>query len=74
MKMKYLLLRMKPSLLKIKFELNLEYKKESYFVGFSACGGSLQRQISLPPQCDPARRAFYFIGDFIEISYEIKIK
>ena len=40
--------------------------------GFSACGGSLQRQISLPPQCDPARRAFYFIGDFIEISYEIK--
>ena len=29
--MKYLLLRMKPSLLRIKFELNLEYKKESYF-------------------------------------------
>jgi len=49
-------------------------KKESCFAGFSACGGSLQRQISLPPQCDPARRAFYFIGDFIEISYKIKIK
>ena len=25
-----------------------------------------------PPQCDPARRAFYCIGDFIEIFYAIK--
>jgi hypothetical protein len=48
------------------------YKKKSCFTGFSACGGSLLRHITLPPQCDPARRAFYCIGDFIEISYAIK--
>ena len=26
--------------------------------GFSACGGSLQRHTSIPPQCDPAERFF----------------
>ena len=35
--------------------------------GFSACGGSLQRHHSIPPQCVPARRAFYYIGEFEEL-------
>ena len=39
--------------------------------GFSACGGPLQRHNSPPPQCDPARRAFFISRkiqrDFLEI-------
>ena len=36
--------------------------KRILLAGFSACGGSLQRHNSSPPQCDPTQRAFYIIG------------
>ena len=35
-------------------------QEESCSSGFSACGGSLQRHNSTPPQCAPARRAILF--------------
>ena len=35
---------------------------------FSACGGSLVRHTSYPPQCDPARRAFCVIGNSSKFS------
>ena len=36
--------------------------------GFSACGGSLQRHNSSPPQCNPARKAFNFLWMKLKIS------
>ena len=47
-------------------------RKNPATAGFSACGGSLQRHNSPPPQCDPARRAFYFTGKFNEVSCKVK--
>ena len=35
--------------------------KRSLLADFSACGGSLQRHLPCPPQCDPAKH-FCFIG------------
>lgn len=43
--------------------LSYRIKKESGSAGFSACGGLLLQHDSSPPQCDPARRAFYHIGN-----------
>ena len=40
--------------------------KRILLAGFSACGGSLQRHNSSPPQCDPTQRAFYIIGNSSE--------
>ena len=40
--------------------------KRILLAGFSACGGSLQRHNSAPPQCDPTQRAFYIIGNSSE--------
>ena len=46
--------------------------KRILLAGFSACGGSLQRHNSSPPQCDPTQRAFYIIGNSNGIFYYTK--
>ena len=51
-----------------KVELSYKARKNLATAGFSACGGSLQRHNSPPPQCDPTRRAFAFTGKFNEVS------
>ena len=41
----------------------LSYKvKKNVQSTFSACGGSLLRHDSIPPQCDPQRSVFFSIG------------
>ena len=76
MKMKYFLLRMKPSLLRIKFELNIEYNRIQERILLCRIL-RLRRVASATNFPSAAVRScpegfFYFIGDFIEISYEIK--
>ena len=41
-------------------------QEESCSSGFSACGGSLQRHNTTPPQCAPVRRALCIIGKSTE--------
>ena len=71
MKMKCLLLRMKPSLLRIKFELNLEYKKESCLQDSPPAAGRFSDKFPFRRSAILPGGLYYFIGDFIEISYEI---
>ena len=37
----------------------LPYSIESCYAGFFACGGTHKRRISIPPQCNPAWKAFF---------------
>lgn len=37
----------------------LPYSIESCCAGFFACGGTHKRRISIPPQCNPAWKAFF---------------
>ena len=50
----------------LSFLLSYDIKK-ILLAGFFACGGTLQRHNSSPPQYDPAQRAFYIIGISTEL-------
>lgn len=48
----------------------LPYSIESCCAGFFACGGTHKRRISIPPQCNPAWKAFKFVmGQMLRTSY-----
>jgi hypothetical protein len=56
----------------IKFKRDSLIEESVSLERHSACGGSLERHASAPPQCDP-RGAFCSIGNFVSIEQKKRL-